>query len=555
MAQESSAPAFVVKPEVVFLEELFEEIKQGKLRSPRFQRPFIWDAEAMRKLFESVVKGYPIGSLLIWDPGEYYECLPHFGPIGQEEPARDRKDLAYVLDGQHRLATLYGATHVVGEPPEQSELRRWWMWYDLDEEEFTHAPRGHVGPHHLPLRSILGTTDFLQFCSRLLKERTRDGQVLVGRAERLARLIRGFKVPVVRIRGGALEDASEIFSRLNSSGKPMAADQLVSALTYREGPGAFDLAARISEILTQLGEFHFAGVERSAVLRTLAGTAGIRIHSKPGTQVANFLFSEKFTPASREELVGKTRDGLVAAARWLSVRCGVKCDHLLPYAMQLVLLSQFWYRRAPSAHEEQVLRRWFFATSFTGWFAGGNTKQINDDLADMGRFAEHGQQSFPVFDERAKPFPERFDLRAARVRAFLLATLIPAQPLYRASQPVDLVPIFTDDDAAVVPKVFSRREGSVAASSPANRILLPNRDGKGARQQLLDLSADEQEVVLRSHCINDLAFRALEDDDLEAFVAARTIFLMARERELFAELQLAFPDRDAEEAVPDAGGG
>jgi uncharacterized protein with ParB-like and HNH nuclease domain len=65
MAQEPSAPAFLVKPEVVFLEELFEEIKQGKLRSPRFQRPFIWNAEDMRKLFESVVKGYPIGSLLL----------------------------------------------------------------------------------------------------------------------------------------------------------------------------------------------------------------------------------------------------------------------------------------------------------------------------------------------------------------------------------------------------------------------------------------------------------------------------------------------------------
>jgi hypothetical protein len=334
----------------------------------------------------------------------------------------------------------------------------------------------------------------------------------------------------------------------------MAADQLVSALTYREGPGAFDLAARITGILEELGQGHFAGVQRSAVLRTLAGAAGIKIHSKPGTQVANFL-GEKFTPESREELVGKTRDGLVAAAQWLSAFCGVKCDHLLPYAMQLVLLSQFWYRRPPSPEEAQVLRRWFFATSFSGWFAGGNTKQINDDLHDMSEFATRGVALFPVFDERAKPFPERFDLRAARVRAFLLATLVPAGPLYRAGSPVDIVPIFTDDDAAVVPKVFLRRENSAASSSPANRILLPNRDGKGARQQLLDLPERERDLVLQSHCIDEAAWAALVADDLEAFVAARTASLMAKERELLAALQIAASERPTEEAVLDASSG
>ena len=541
MGNEPVIPAFSVKPEVVLLEELFEEIKSGQLRSPRFQRPFIWRPEDMRKLFESVIKGYPIGSLLIWEPGIRYQCLPGFGPIRQDEPAPDRNDLAYVLDGQHRLATLFGATHVEGDPPERTAERLWWMWYDLDEEEFTHTPRGAIGPHHLPLRELLRTTHFLRFCANLLKERPSDGPRLVDRAERLTRLIRGYRVPVVRIRGGKLEDAIDIFSRLNSSGQPMAADQIVSALTYREGEGAFDLASRITQILERLSDLHFGGIDRSVVLRSIAGVAGIKIHSKPGEQVANFLLSERFTPTSREHLVERTSTGLVGAAQWL-VGMGVQCDHLLPYALQLVLLTQFFCERAPTPGEELTLRHWFFATSFAGWFAGGNTTQVNDDLAEMAAFKRGERHFFDAFFERAKPFPERFDLKSARVRALLLATLIQCRPLRRVGQPVDVVELFTGDDAVAVPKVFTR-EAPPVASAPANRIFLPTFERRGARQQLLDLPDDERHLILKSHCIDMAAWEALVANNAEAFVKARTDHMIAIERAFMEDLGVQLPEK------------
>ncbi len=54
-----------VKPEVVFVEELLADIRNGQLRIPRFQRPFVWEPRRMRNLFDSIYKSYPIGSLLI----------------------------------------------------------------------------------------------------------------------------------------------------------------------------------------------------------------------------------------------------------------------------------------------------------------------------------------------------------------------------------------------------------------------------------------------------------------------------------------------------------
>jgi uncharacterized protein (DUF2252 family) len=55
--------------------------------------------------------------------------------------------------------------------------------------------------------------------------------------------------------------------------------------------------------------------------------------------------------------------------------------------------------------------------------------------------------------------------RAARVRSLLLATMIPARPLHRRGHSVDVVSIFTGDDAAAVPKVFGRESGPTASEA------------------------------------------------------------------------------------------
>ena len=33
---------------------------------PAFQRDFLWDAERIEKLFDSLMRGYPTSSMLLW---------------------------------------------------------------------------------------------------------------------------------------------------------------------------------------------------------------------------------------------------------------------------------------------------------------------------------------------------------------------------------------------------------------------------------------------------------------------------------------------------------
>lgn len=556
IAPEPTSSTFTAKSEILFLEELFDEIRAGRLRSPRFQRAFVWRPEDMIKLLDSLVRGYPIGSLLIWEPGKHYQCKASFGPYYQGEPAADRTDLGYVLDGQHRLATLFGTTHLADRPVAEASPDLWMVVYDLDKQVFTHTPRSGLQAHHLPLREMMATTDFLKFCQRLVharaNEERKDGaptaDALVKRAEQLLKIFRSYKVPVVRVRGGELKDAMEIFSRLNSSGMGMSVDQMVSALTYREGSESFDLATKITEIVGDLAALQFGRLDRNAVLRAIAGKANIKIHSRPAEQVTNFLQGEKFDAQQRDAVVGQAQRGLIEAARWLN-RVGVVCDRVLPYAWQLVLLSQVLGEGELDPVRDHTLRRWLFATSFAGWFAGGNSTQVNEDLDEMARFGRGETTTFRALDEPAKPFPMRFDTRAARVRALLLATLIPAHPQRRDGERVDIVALLAGDDA--IPKVFPRATGP-EGSSPANRIFLPTHEGLGARAQILDLPADRRDEVLRSQCIDQAALSALEKNDSAAFFTARTKYLMDLERDFLMALGLKTSSGEAAEPILDA---
>ena len=70
-----------VVPEVVFLGKLVERIAAGKIRVPRFQRAFVWKQTDLHALLDSVLRGFPIGSILVWDTEETIETTGRVGPV------------------------------------------------------------------------------------------------------------------------------------------------------------------------------------------------------------------------------------------------------------------------------------------------------------------------------------------------------------------------------------------------------------------------------------------------------------------------------------------
>lgn len=82
--------------------QLIEKIDTGELGLPELQRPFIWKDSKVRDLFDSMMRGYPIGYLMLW------ECpsLDKKKSIGVDAHSYDSPK-EVIIDGQQRLTSLY----------------------------------------------------------------------------------------------------------------------------------------------------------------------------------------------------------------------------------------------------------------------------------------------------------------------------------------------------------------------------------------------------------------------------------------------------------------
>ncbi len=100
------------------IKSVVESVYQRKLLLPAIQREFVWSTEQMIKLFDSLMRGYPIGSFLFWTVSEeninkfdFYEFIKNYHEKKKKSNPKanisGESKLNAVLDGQQRLTALF----------------------------------------------------------------------------------------------------------------------------------------------------------------------------------------------------------------------------------------------------------------------------------------------------------------------------------------------------------------------------------------------------------------------------------------------------------------
>jgi len=86
-----------------------EKLSKDKLLIPTFQRDFVWEPENIRRLWDSIFRFYPIGSILYWVTDNYLHTHRKLGGFEfphDEDVLRKFKEWSYILDGQQRATSL-----------------------------------------------------------------------------------------------------------------------------------------------------------------------------------------------------------------------------------------------------------------------------------------------------------------------------------------------------------------------------------------------------------------------------------------------------------------
>jgi hypothetical protein len=97
------------------LNGLMAQVEAGKIVLPAMQRPFVWRDDRITKLVDSLLRGFPIGTALLWKTATMQrfrrfqkDVQPDAG-ITVDFDSDDSTERYLVLDGQQRLTSLFVA--------------------------------------------------------------------------------------------------------------------------------------------------------------------------------------------------------------------------------------------------------------------------------------------------------------------------------------------------------------------------------------------------------------------------------------------------------------
>lgn len=242
--------------------DLSADVLDGTIRLPKFQRDFVWTRQQVLDLLDSIARGYPIGSLLLWKSTVNLASEHTIAGLAAVETQDDGEETAYLLDGCQRLSTICGTLH--WEPNGDPESF-WNLVYDLEEERFLHRHDLADPPaSQVPLRLLDMPAVYFPRLNDLSPE-------LQTRARTLFERITGYEVATVTLQATPLSEVGRIFERVNTRGTPLATVELVRTATWRPN---FDLLDEIDGIRDALARKHYGLIDRKLVLRAIAAAAG-----------------------------------------------------------------------------------------------------------------------------------------------------------------------------------------------------------------------------------------------------------------------------------------
>lgn len=471
---------------------------RGRLRVPRFQRSFVWDGEDVRKLFDSIWRGFPVGTLLLWQHEAPAEPI-QFGPLELQAP--QVSDALWVVDGQQRVTSLVGAL----APDAANVDPRFELCFDLRQAKFVHAGKRPFPLWWLPLRVTLESRTLLTWAR---EEGAGLGSEELDLADALSGALRDYRLSASVVEHDDDELLREVFDRVNSAGKKISRAQIFHALF-----GGTSEAASAGGVVESLRHEGFGDFDHQHVVQSLLAIRGGDVLRDLHNE---FLRNED---PPREWWFDSTTEALSRTISFLR-RQGVPHLLLVPSILPIPVLAAFFHLHpSPEPWIERLLARWLWRRWVHGYGQSGQTPALRQAVR-----AVHPKKGSPT------TAPSEYEAVKA-----LLAAAPDDDPA-----PVDIAGFRTDAAAGrlallalahLQPRDVSGGPVDIAAALERHRVdavseLVPGHRTNLAARGFWPVGApgptgDEPPEVLASHAIEAGAIEALRRNDTIAFLRAR----------------------------------
>jgi hypothetical protein len=388
--------------------DLLNQIENGTVKIPQFQRDFVWSKSKSAALLDSIVKGYPVGTFIFWHTNEQLRTVRSIGNKKFKEKTSDDY-FDYVLDGQQRLTSLYAAVKGIEVPRGNGRVDDFsQMWVNLDANEHDDIVTTEPDDKNA---TYIALTELLS--GQLLALAQFDSKYHPT-LQRHVNAFTTYSFPIVAVREAEIDVATEIFTRINVGGKPLTPFEIVVAKTYDERL-KFDLAEKYTKLKVKLGD-HGYDIAEMTPLQLIA------LLAKNDCRRQAILKLDKATVVG---LWDSAQDAIEQSVDHFKAVYGVKVSQLLPYGGLVIPFAYFFHRnggKKPTADQARLLTDFFWRCSLGGRYSSSFESRVTADLTKINMILK-GEA--PTYDWPTHVDPEFLlaNGRFAPSRAFVKAIL------------------------------------------------------------------------------------------------------------------------------------
>lgn len=353
------------QPQSISFSDLISNIERGLVKIPRFQREFVWNKEKSAYLLDSILKGYPIGTFILWKTKESLRTVKDLGDFKlPDTPPGDF--VQHVLDGQQRLTSLFASVKGLEVKRDERVDNFAEMYVDLAAAE--DQPVAIVDKDDKDPTSLVRVVDLLNANLRFLNSFPEESHDILD--EYKTRL-QTYAFSVVLVDEAPIEVATEIFTRLNVSGKPLSVFEIMVAKTFDEGR-EFDLAEKYKELVERLANVDYETVPETVVLQAVSAILTKECDKKSILRLDKTEFVDVWQKAA---------DAIEAAVEYLRNFYRIPVSRLLPYQALVVPFSYFFYHHPdkPIGEEQKYLQDLFWRISLSGRYSYALESKLAQD--------------------------------------------------------------------------------------------------------------------------------------------------------------------------------
>ncbi|MEA3330804.1 MAG: DUF262 domain-containing protein [Campylobacterota bacterium] len=414
-----------IKPTDKGITTYLDDLKNSDYQIPTFQREVVWEKENVKKLWDSIYKFYPLGSILVWKTNVKLQNHRQIGGHKFNDNNFSRSEYQYLLDGQQRttslLTSLYGG-RIEGkhnfdpslyvdltiensdETDDENYKKRFLYWDEINDkngEYRRNIPTQKKFDDGLIVKLIDIKENFNNLLEKLMEILNNEfNHPHIKELRRLKDVLDNYRLSFIELKGIQVAEVCQIFERINQAGKPLDIFDIVVAKTFRpdEDGNGFYLRELIDDFKYEAREkgnnSNFFNISDFDYLQIIAISIKENIENS-GIKNITPRYLNDIKTEQIEEIWESTQKAILKTFDFFENYLNIKLPQLVPYRYFYLTISNYFYKNKNPDYDFLKKYFWFYSLHDNDYLS--NTTDINSHILLMNKNKNNEEYKFDRF--------------------------------------------------------------------------------------------------------------------------------------------------------------